>query len=43
MLTESRKPPADPARTRITGYALLTVLVVLGLFACMAYLRYWTG
>ncbi len=43
MVKGHRKAPAASSRTRVTEYALLTVLVSLGLFACMAFLRFGSG
>ncbi len=43
MAKEHRKSPHADQRSRIMEYALLTVLVSLGIFACMAFLRYGNG
>jgi Flp pilus assembly pilin Flp len=39
----NRKWHPEANRTRVMEYALLTVLISLGIFACMAFLRYGTG
>ncbi|MCX5891824.1 MAG: hypothetical protein NTW80_02440 [Deltaproteobacteria bacterium] len=38
-----RKSPPDAFRTRVTEYALLTVLASLALFAGLAFLRFGSG
>lgn len=43
MAKENRKSHPEAQRTRVMEYALLTALVWLGIFACMAFLRYGTG
>ncbi len=43
MIKENRKSRPDALRSRVTEYALLTVLATLVLFAAMAFLRFGTG
>jgi len=38
-----RRSPPDAFRTKVTEYALLTVLASLALFAVLAFLRFGTG
>lgn len=43
MSKENRKSRPDALQTKITEYALLTVLATLVLFVGMAFLRFGTG
>lgn len=43
MSNGNRKSRPDALQTKITEYALLTILVSLALFAGMAFLRFGTG
>ena len=43
MIKKNQKSRPDALRTRVTDYALLTVLATLALFVAMAFLRFGTG